>query len=445
MLLFLAGLTRMFLVFLALRGTEGASYPCDRIATVEALYQYGRFLMITKFQIESFKSLEKVEVDLGVVNVFVGANGSGKSNLLEAVGVLGASAFGRVDDESLLRRGVRPGVPRLYKSAFPRTRAERRPHIFFRAENSNASYQVSLWNPINDPSPAWKFKAERLESGAAIVADRTPFRKTDQLLDAEQGLTALKSFELKRGDPARDLLDSLRNFSIHCANTPTLRGLASDPQLREPIGLSGGRLPQALSELLRARYEKTNKNDLDTKLSEITPLIDWAKDFGSAPSATMPLSPSAASSARVVRFMDRFMAKNRNVLTGYDASEGALYILFAAVCVLHPKASKLIAIDNVDQALNPLLAKRLATVLCKWALEAKTEQQLLLTSHNPAVLDGLPLQDDRVRLFVVDRDSKGHTVVKRVLLDKELLLKAQAGWTLSRLWMNGLIGGVPDV
>jgi predicted ATPase len=68
--------------------------------------------MITRFSVESFKSLEKVEVELGSVNVFVGANGSGKSNLLEAIGVLGAAAFGRVDDESLLRRGVRPGSGR---------------------------------------------------------------------------------------------------------------------------------------------------------------------------------------------------------------------------------------------------------------------------------------------------------------------------------------------
>ena len=43
--------------------------------------------MITKIAIESFKSLEQVEVELGRVNVFIGANGSGKSNLLEAIGV----------------------------------------------------------------------------------------------------------------------------------------------------------------------------------------------------------------------------------------------------------------------------------------------------------------------------------------------------------------------
>ena len=47
--------------------------------------------MITKIAIESFKSLERVEVELGRVNVFIGANGSGKSNLLEAIGVLSAA------------------------------------------------------------------------------------------------------------------------------------------------------------------------------------------------------------------------------------------------------------------------------------------------------------------------------------------------------------------
>jgi predicted ATPase len=400
--------------------------------------------MITRVLIESFKSLEKVDVQLGTVNVFVGANGSGKSNLLEAIGVLGAAAFGRVDDESLLRRGVRPGVPKLYKSSFPRKESEKRPHISFCAQNSEASFQVALWNPMNDPSPAWKFKTERLRSGSRTVAERTPFKKTDQLLEPEQGLTALKSFELKRDDPARELLDALRGYAIFCANTPTLRGLVTDPQVREPIGLSGGRLPQAVAELLRARLSREHEG-LAEQLTEVLPLIDWAENFGSATSTAMPLSPSAASSSRVVRFLDRFMAKRRNVVTGYDASEGALYILFAAVCLLHPKAPRFFALDNVDQALNPLLAKGLSTKICKWALEARVGKQLLMTSHNPAVLDGLPLADDRVRLFVVDRDSRGHTVVKRVELDSNLLSKADQGWTLSRMWINGLIGGVPNV
>jgi predicted ATPase len=159
----------------------------------------------------------------------------------------------------------------------------------------------------------------------------------------------------------------------------------------------------------------------------------------------MPLSPAAATTRRVVRFIDRFMKKDRKVLSGYDASEGALYILFVSVLALHPKSPRLFAIDNFDQALNPRLAMRLSSAFCGWVLRSKPERQVLLTSHNPAVLDGLPLRDDRVRLFTVDRDSRGHTDVKRVIVNDQLLSKADQGWTLSRLWVNGLIGGVPDV
>src|SRR6266516_4258541 len=131
--------------------------------------------MLKSVKVESFKSLENVEAELGLINVFIGANGSGKSNLLEAVGVLGAAAFGRVDDESLLRRGVRPGVPQLYKSSFPHKEAEKRSHIFFGARNRGAAYEVALWNPISDPKPAWRYKTEVLERAAGDkVVGRSP-------------------------------------------------------------------------------------------------------------------------------------------------------------------------------------------------------------------------------------------------------------------------------
>ena len=74
--------------------------------------------MLTSIGIKGFKSIHNIpSLELGQVNVFIGANGSGKSNLLEAVGMLSAAADGRVDADHLLRRGVRHGVPGLYKTS----------------------------------------------------------------------------------------------------------------------------------------------------------------------------------------------------------------------------------------------------------------------------------------------------------------------------------------
>jgi predicted ATPase len=398
-------------------------------------------LMITNFNLRSFKSIRQLELELGQVNVFIGANGSGKSNLLEAFGVLGAAAFGRVEDESLLRRGVRPGVPRLYKSAFPGVARGAESHILFEAkESTGAKYSVTLWNPIDKPNPAWRFKTERLErspNDAIVVRHPAELKRRNP----EQGYAALKAVELEPGDAALGLMEDLRNFSIYSPNTPTLRGLVQDQQTREPLGLSGGRLPEAVKELLEET--KTNAALAET-MEEVRELLDWASDFAAGPSLDVSLSPSAARSRLVIEFTDRFMIKSRNKLTGFDASEGALYVLFAAVLALHPKAPRSLAVDNVDQALNPLLAQKLVGALCRWTIGNNTGRQWLLTAHNPAVLDALPLNDDRVRLFTVDRDNKGQTRVNRIDVAM-LVANRKDDWPVSRMWMNGLIGGVPNV
>jgi predicted ATPase len=396
--------------------------------------------MIANITYRSFKSLRELTLPLGQINVFIGANGSGKSNLLEGLGVLGAAAYGRVDDETLLRRGVRPGVPRLYKTAFPGASQGTGTDILFEANTAEgAIYLVTLWNPIQKPSPAWKFKTERLERGnGPPIVTRYPGKRRNP----EQGYAALKVVDLEPNDPALLLMDELRNYSIYSPNTPTLRGLLQDQQTREPVGLSGGRLPEAIDELL---VEAKKNEGLSELLDEVLELMDWASDFSAAPSLGVPLSPSAARSRLVVQFIDRFMAKKRNKLTGYDASEGALYVLFAAVLALHPRTPRCLAIDNIDQALNPLLAKRVVGAVCRWTLEQNSGRQWFITAHNPAVLDALPLQDDRIRLFAIDRDNKGQTRVNRIEVDEKLLRYAQEGWTLSRLWLNGLIGGVPNV
>lgn len=396
--------------------------------------------MIRTFRVESFKSLVDLEIELGRVNLFIGANGSGKSNLLEAIGILSAAAFGRVDDETLLRRGVRPGVPKLYKSAFP---SEKRvPRLLFSAvAGEGALYEVGLWNPLESPAPAWRFMTERLE-GADGKKILTRSVKAYGKHNQEQGMAALEIVNLKPGDAVRNLMDDLRSYGIFCPNTPSLRGLVPDQQPREPIGLAGGRLPEAIEEFMQSSNRDSAISDA---VEEIMEMLDWAKDFGAEASVKIPLSPSAARSRMVVVFRDRFMARKRDLLSGYDASEGALYILFCAVLALHPKSPSLLAIDTIDQAINPRLACKLMTAVCSWTSRFRHGRQWLLTGHNPAILDGLPLDDDEVRLFAVDRNSKGHTVVKRIDLALALKARPNADWTLSRMWMNGLLGGVPNV
>lgn len=390
--------------------------------------------MLNKIKIESFKSLEEVSVDLGLVNVFIGANGSGKSNLLEAIGVLGAAANGRVDDEALLRRGVRPGLPALYKSSF---KGSRQPsEIRFTAAAEGASYSVGLFNPLDKPEPAWRFKTELLQEGSTKYVGRSQRLKIR--LDPYSGYAALKAVELPEESPAGRLLNELRQFAIYSPDTATLRGLDTDPQSREPVGLSGGRLAEAVRDIFKG-FLSPDRHKIYTSILH---LIDWANGLGAAGPDSVPVSKNIPQPTRILRFRDRFMVEGRNILSGYDASEGALYVLFMMVLIHHPESPSVLAVDNFDHALNPRLAKALTRILCDWTA-ARQDRQLLLTSHNPLVLDGLPLRNDVVRLFTVERSHQGKTVVRRVVVSEKLLKKAEEGIPLSQQWVMGTFGGVP--
>ena len=396
--------------------------------------------MLRKVTIRTFKSLKDVTVDLGLVNVFIGANGSGKSNLLEALGVLSAAADGKVDDQSLLARGVRPGVPALYKSAFPSRGAERiPPHLFFGAYGGKAKYEVKLHNRLKNPSPAWQYKSEVWadEQGRTYVS-RTPAQPEKS--DPERGLAAWKLVEVESG-PGAQLLRRLQDYVIFTPTTSVLRSTATEPQPRQPVGLSGGNLPEGIRGLLRQRKDKR----IGTICADALGLIDWAKSYGFAHSGSLSLSPAAARLEFVVRFRDKFMQEKKNTLSGYDVSEGALYVLFLAVIAGSESTPKLCAVDNADHGLSPRLARSLMSCFCEWYLMPKRSRQVLLTTHNALALDGLPLQNKEVRLFTVSRTKHGNTSVRQVVVDDELLAKGEQGWSLSRLWTMGHLGGVPNV
>jgi hypothetical protein len=390
--------------------------------------------------VKDFKSLKDVTVELGQVNVFVGANGAGKSCLLEAIGILGACAAGAVDDQALLRRGVRPGVPELYKSSFGTEKIA--PKISLTATSSgNAMYRAYITNPSKAPGSYWVFGNELLHFDGHAIASRGPKGNAyapgiSGPLENSRSVTTLVRASQETDASVRTFLAYLDAFGIFAPVTPVLRGIAPDTAQRSPVGLYGGQLAEAIGQL--AAHD-TGKAALEQALT----LIDWAKDVRAGEPSRSFLSPSVPTSRHVVEFHDRYMAKRRNVLSGYDASEGALYILFMLVLATHAQSPAVFAVDNFDQALNPRTARALTRMFVENVLGCG--RQVLLTTHNPLALDGLDLGDDRIRLFAVSRDDVGHTRVRRVPVHDFAALKEKHGeHAVSRLWIEGRLGGMPD-
>lgn len=396
--------------------------------------------MIDRVSIQGFKSIVDAEVSLGALNVLVGANGAGKSNILEAIGLLGCAVSGRLGEEQFKYRGIRPGRPALFKSAFK----DQKIHggVTLEARSGTIGYKAELDNPIDHPENLWWFANElyvvgqivhgaRASTGAQLHrADGSRFENLRP--PATEGIIRLLR-TLRPDLPGLAFLDALEGYAIYTPFTPILRGIVPDPSPRDPIGLSGGDLVKALQDL-RSRDEAA-ATCVDEHVLELT---DWASSIHAA--------GNEGPGGRALYFVDRYMTASRNVLSATDASEGALYVLFLLLLLYHPLAPSTFAVDNIDSALHPRLARSLVERVQQLLIEGEIDRQILVTTHNPLVLDALRLEDDRVRLLIVSRQKgTGMTTIRRIEHSDALERAQSRGRTLSQLWVEGTLGGVPDL
>jgi AAA15 family ATPase/GTPase len=418
--------------------------------------------MIRKIHIRSFKSILDDTLELGRINVFIGENGAGKSNILEALATAGAAIDGELGVEDLYTRGVRIAKPSITISSFLQKRpAEEVRFTLFSdvpageeegpqlelilspedTDDIDAGWLVELSSPNSPVSTA-----PALQKLAATISSM----RSDQKLSQEEEETLTRFMEvieklgLKKKPPRFDVMveatrllrltlpefqKRLKAFCVYNLNPLALRGIQNVSR-RTPLGIHGenldvfldGMSPKQRNELVR--YSK---------------FIPWFDDLiiDTKDELKFKGHKLGRSTSRLY-FRDRFMRRGNNVFSAENANEGILHILFYLALFLSDKTPPIFGIDNIETALNPQLCRELMKSLA--ALAKTHDKQALITTHNPAVLDGLNLHDDDQRLFVVYRNDQGHTVARR------LKMKPDTGgsrYKLSELWMNGHLGGLP--
>jgi predicted ATPase len=336
--------------------------------------------MITELEIKNYKSIRALTLPLGRVNVFIGENGAGKSNILEVIALAAAAAADKLDHEFLSSRGIRVTSPEFMRPAFPdadplvpieiavKTGDDR--NITFQLNNDNTLY--SKWKSTISAgygiAPSDEFK-----SALATL--------TDSDAPSPVSIQRLIKAAIENINPATDL----PSFVIFSPENSSLRTFDREGQI-EPLGING----EGLLKLLSFHASKPNDTTL-AKVKESLKLFDWFDDF---------VTESVPSEARLL-VRDRYLDDN---LKGFDhrsANEGFFFLLFYFLLFNSELTPKFFAVDNIDASLNPKLCEKLVQELS--ALAKANDKQAILTTHNPAVLDGLDLNDDEQRLFVVSR------------------------------------------
>ena len=413
--------------------------------------------MLKTLTVKRFKSIRSATLELGRVNIFIGGNGAGKSNILEAIGVLSASVERGLGDTDLGRKGVRITPPELMKSAFKNNKLPRTLQLTAKLEG-DVTYRINLSG--KEDAPLLAFFSELCAQGQEKIFGRSP-NGTRVLetsiranLNRHRGIWDQVRTAFDFPDAVEKALHGLSQYAIYSPQTDFLRGLTTGKVDTPPIGLHGEGLHQAVLGLMaqwdNAEREKWSTFKLKDRALDLAFLPGWASVVRTGrinKSLTSRALPNQGD--KMVYFLDRFMHTKRQTLSVY--SEGTLFLLFVAILLAHDDAPKIFALDNVDSSLNPRMTRVLLETIIDITKEASANglscgpEQVLLTSHNPTSLDAFDLFDDDQRVFVVERNENGHTTVTRLKPRPEMTpeewQQAKNGRNLSQLWLDGEIKG----
>lgn len=377
--------------------------------------------MVSQITIDNFKSIQTLTLELGRINVFIGENGSGKSNILEAIAMGSAAAENKLDNEFLASRGIRVTEPQAMRSGFEKGSLEEDikvgftvNHIIFNKivlKNTNTQYskwEVVLNNVNLDKSKEHTDKIEEIK------------KLWDQGSD---GNHINNLFEFLTKPVSKQVLASFLSFLIYSPENYFLRRFEDESQIL-PLGIREG-----LFKLLSVIYQENPEQF--QKIRDNLALIDWFEGF--------EIPDDLRFTERRIRIKDRFLEDGLAYFDQRSSNEGFLYLLFYFSLFVSDYTPKFFAIDNIDNAMNPKLASRVVQQLAQLAKEH--QKQVIMTTHNPAVLDGLDLKDDEQRLFVISRNKLGHTKALRIY--HKPTPSGQEPVRLSEQFLRGYIGGLP--
>jgi predicted ATPase len=413
-------------------------------------------LMIRQLSVENYKSLERLTLDLGRVTVLIGENGSGKSNILEAIVLLGAAAAGKLENEFLVSRGVRVTSDETMMSAFRGKRKKTGSKVHLVARNAaaqNLDLRISPSRDKKQTGSTWsmdmpkvdvkmafglvdsasekqkemahgftaKFREVLSKAKRSDVDARKIVSKWDDtcslalLLVLEKNISTIKAAGAQLG---------LDRFLIYSPEISALRKFEDEGQL-QPLGIRG----EGLFKLLQSFGMRKAKAQLN-QLKQSMALTGWFVDFA----VPKNLAPGQAR----LRVFDKYVSPSVE-LDQRSANEGFLLLLFYFALFISSATPRFFAIDNVDASLNPRLCEELMRRICQ--LAERYKKQVIVTTHNPAILDGLDLKDSNHALYAVSRNELGRTTAYRIRAPEPA--NGDAPLKLSHAFLRGLIGGLP--
>lgn len=351
---------------------------------------------IRDITIEGFRSIKSIDLELRPLNVLIGANGSGKSNLLIAIKMLRLAVMNR--------------------------------RFFFDfVEKSGGANRLLHFG--SKSTPAIKFKVKFLGDTAEFFAELR-YGSDDKLFprltmdERDVPSSYMESlYEAPGVSPALQFIGTRvgrwRHFHFNDTSEKSPMKQVSEIFNNREIDANGSNLASVLY-LLREKY-KTEYASIRYTVQQVAPFFE---DF--------ELKPSALNEEMI-----RLEWKHRESEGYFNASslsDGTLRFMALATLLLHPVSLRppVILLDEPELGLHPYAIHLLAAML----KQASADSQIIVATQSPILLDHFEPED----VLVAERVN-GATEFNRP--DAERLKVWLEDYSLGQLWEKNELGGRP--
>lgn len=410
--------------------------------------------MLKKLVIERFKSIKHAELNFGKLNIFIGTNASGKSNLLDSLRVLQGIGYGLTVDEifngksktssSLVWQEIRggsdsavfkPTTTREYKSSTNIEQSVFEMDTIWKIDGREVAYKVAM-NAMRGTiakesllisTVDWIYSSDLNSKGATnyatVYTDKVGkppillFEKSkailQQILDRDEAGAArnrkklIEAFIYELSDIQKlDLIPSV------------LRGSSRQMKARR-MGEHGEDFSAVINNIIK-KPEK--KEALASWLNLLTPSdIEEIK----------PLRTKIGDIYFGVR-------EGKKIVYAPSLSDGTLRFAALLTALFQPSLPRMLLIEEIENVIHPTRLKLISELLQSRA--AKSETQLFITTHSPLMLAWL---DESIyeNVFLCYHLDDGSSLIKPLSQISQLNKKIKK-FPLEELFAEGWLESV---
>jgi len=369
-------------------------------------------VQIQSLSLSGFKTIcDLKDMDFEKVNIFIGANGSGKSNIVsffEMISYMMTEALGQYVSENGFASSM------LYHGQKVTSNIESK--IKFTSKTGGSQYSFKIAHTFNDN---FIFMGEEIQYKKKN--SQRPYRKN--LGDGGYKETKLRELyhENMTAKYIKNLLASIRVFHFHDTSKTAYIHQARPLESNSTLMSDAGNLAPFLYRM--RRDESRYYDRIISYIRQVAPFFD-----------NFVLEPFGYSIQ--LKFKEKYSDLE---LGSFRLSDGTIRFIALATLLLQPKSTlpKIIIIDEPELGLHPMAID----ILSEMINIASRNSQIFITTQSERLIDHFEPKN----IIVIDRKQDEN---RRYYSDfKKLNSKDLSEWTdeyrLSDIWNSNIIGGRP--